>query len=370
MTISNQTKYAGIDDFLLDNQNPRLGRQMIEENLSQEDVLEIMKDWTLDELAVSFMESGFWAHEALLVIEEKRKDGPKFVVVEGNRRLAALKILKDTVDGRNTTRKWIDIAESNAVPKGLFDSIPYIKVDSRDEIEAFLGFRHVTGIKQWKPSEKAQYICRLIDDGGLSYQQVMRKIGSKTDTVRRNYISYRILMQMEQLDEKISLEHVEDKFSVLFLSLRESGVRKFLDIKITAGPTVNLQPVPPKKLENLVDFATWLFGSKDKLPLFIDSRNITKFGKVLESSDAIDYLRSTARPDFDLAIQKARADEPELIARLGDATDEIEIVLGRVHLCLNSEPLRKVMDRFARGAFELIKKFPDIAQKLFPNWKK
>ena len=37
---------------------------------SQEEVLDLMRDWVLEELAISYLESGFWTHEALLVVEE------------------------------------------------------------------------------------------------------------------------------------------------------------------------------------------------------------------------------------------------------------------------------------------------------------
>ena len=40
----------------------------------------------------------------------------------------------------------------------------------------------------------------------MTYQEVMRKIGSKTPTVRQNYISYRLLLQMEDSLENFSPE--------------------------------------------------------------------------------------------------------------------------------------------------------------------
>ena len=115
-----------------------------------------MRDWTLDELAVSFLESGFWIQEAVLVVEEVLYGEKGLVVVEGNRRIAALMYLKDAIEGKPASRKWAAIAEAKEPPPDLFEKIPYIKADSRKDIEAFLGFRHVTGIKEWNPAEKAE----------------------------------------------------------------------------------------------------------------------------------------------------------------------------------------------------------------------
>ena len=126
----------------------------------------------------------------------------------------------------------------------------------------FFGFRHVTGIKEWNPAEKAEYIANLIESHKMNYDEIRRKIGSKTDTVRQNYISYRLLLQMEGEDE-IDLRRVEDKFSVLYLSLRSAGVQKYLQIDIQAEPGKARRPVPTSRLEALAKFALWMFGDEE-----------------------------------------------------------------------------------------------------------
>lgn len=377
MAISKTVSFAELDDLFLDPLNPRLGRKNTGEDVPQEKVLELMRGWTLEELATSFLESGFWAHEALIVVEEELYGRRCKVVIEGNRRLAALKLLDDAYRGGSVSRRFKEIAQGFSRPDDLFKEIPYFIVDSREEVEAFLGFRHVTGIKEWHPAEKAEYIAKLIDDRGMTYQEVMRKIGSKTEAVRRNYISYRILKQLEEIEQwqieegesSISLENVEEKFSVLFLSLREVGVQRFLHVDIKAAPPEAKLPVPADKLEDLASFAAWLFGTEAHPPLFTDSRNITKFGKVLESATAVHYLKQSPNPSFDLAIQKAGADEPEILDRIQRATDEIEQALGRVHLYLESEDIQKAVNRLGRGAIELIKKFPAIYEELIGEKK-
>ena len=97
--------------------------------------------------------------------------------LEGNRRLAALKYLHAARHGEEVPRKWKDLVQNTQVSeehfKKLFNKIPYIRVDSREEVESFLGFRHATGIKQWRTEQKAQYIAKLIEQG-MSYEEVMR----------------------------------------------------------------------------------------------------------------------------------------------------------------------------------------------------
>jgi hypothetical protein len=362
MAIDTEIKYASIDELMLDPLNPRLGRSNTRPDLTQTKIMDLMKDWTLDELATSFIESGFWPQEALLVTKERLYGKPALVVVEGNRRLAALKFLQEAVEGTRVDKKWQEIIDDAPPPKKLFERIPYIQIGSRKDVEAFLGFRHVTGIKEWKPAEKAEYIAKLVEEG-MKYQEVMRKIGSKTATVRQNYISYRLLLQMEDQDS-ISIKHVEDKFSVLFLSLRTEGVQKYLDIDVRAEPDKARRPVPKDHLKNLEKFALWLFGDDKRPPVVKDSRQVDDFGRILESKKAVAYLDRTERPSFEIAYQLAGGDEPQVIRQIDQAADNLEAALSRAHLYAKSISVRASAERLGRDSLQLLSLFPSLLKQL------
>lgn len=364
MTISRTIEYEKLDNLMLDPMNNRLGRSNTGRHVTQAKVMELMKDWTLEELAVSFLESGFWPQEALMVVEENLYGKSLLVVVEGNRRLAALKYLRDAIVGKPVSKKWEVIAESARPPADLFNKVPYIKASSRKELEAFLGYRHVTGIKEWAPAEKAEYIAKLIEDSGMNYEHVMRKIGSKTPTVRQNYIAYRLLLQMED-EEKISLEHVEEKFSVLFLSLRTVGVQKYLRIDIKADPKTAYRPVPKSRIQALANFALWLFGDEKTDPIVKESRQVDTFGTILESAKAVEYLERSERPNFEMAFRLAGGDEPETIKLIERAADNIELALGKAHLYKKSPKLQFAVERLGADALQLLKIFPNIRDDLF-----
>jgi hypothetical protein len=358
MAVHSEIKYAEVDDLLLDPLNPRLGRGNTGPNVKQSKILDLMKDWTLDELAVSFLESGFWPQEAVIAVREQLYGKPSLVVIEGNRRLAALKLLQDALAGTVKDRKWREIVADAAPPQALFRRVPYIEVDSRDDVEAFLGFRHVTGIKEWKPAEKAEYIAKLIERGA-TYREVMRKIGSKTPTVRQNYISYRLLLQMEGVED-VATDEVEERFSVLFLSLRTEGVRRYLHIDIEAEPAQARNPVPRTHLKQLANFALWLFGTDTKIPVVRDSRQVDQFGQILLSNKAVEYLERTPRPSFEVAYQLAGGDEPEVIRLIEAAADNIEAALSRAHRYARSKKLRAAAKRLGEDALQLLTIVPGL----------
>ncbi|MBL4882913.1 MAG: hypothetical protein JKY95_00065 [Planctomycetaceae bacterium] len=257
MAISTEVKLIKITDLKLDPKNPRLGRAFVSTNPKQPAIQLKLEDASLDELIVSFLESTFWPQEALITTVDLI--GKKSVrhVIEGNRRLAALKILQQYREGKELSSKWESLID-NVEKKQLdwLDQIPCITVESRADVKSYLGFRHVSGIKEWRPADKAEFIAGMIENDGLSYQTVMRRIGSKTHVVRSHYVAYKLLQQMEKQDDKIDISRVENKFSVLSLALRSSGTRAFLHIDIDSNvEKLQKKVVPEKHIENLIDFA-------------------------------------------------------------------------------------------------------------------
>ena len=111
MSISSTIEYIETETLNLDPKNPRLRED--QHGLSQPKLLEVMSDWGLEEIAASIVENRFWAHEALLVVDEKlmlKAKQSSIVVVEGNRRLAAVRLLLAARAGKPSSPKWKDLA--------------------------------------------------------------------------------------------------------------------------------------------------------------------------------------------------------------------------------------------------------------------
>lgn len=359
---------ASPEDLYLDPVNPRLGRHEIGKNLDQDQILGLMKNWMLDELAVSFLESGFWPQEALIVVKESipGEKSPVLVVVEGNRRLAALKmILRAKAKVPGTEGRWTELIKGYAESAfGRLKKIPYILKESRKDVRAYLGYRHVTGIKEWSPAEKAEYIAHLIEEEKLTYDQVRKRIGSKLPTVRQNYISYRLLLQMEDGTDKIDIDKVEDRFSVLYLSLRTNGVRSYLDVDIEADPKTAKRPVPKEKMNQLENFAKWLFGKDDDPPIVSDSRQVDDFGRILENESAVSYLERNEKPSFAVARRMAGVAESDVVRHIERAADEIGEALKAAHQFRSASNLQKTVRRFGTDALQLLGIFPQIRTEL------
>lgn len=359
MSISSKIEYVDTDKLCLDPKNPRLRED--QHGLNQDKLLEVMSDWGLEEIGASIVESGFWAHEAVLIVEEKLTPKAKQasnIVVEGNRRLAAVRLLLAARAGTKSTPKWKALADELTKPAvARLQQLPTIKADTRDDVDAFLGFRHVTGIKQWEPHEKAAFIAKLVD-GGLSFEEVMRKIGSKTPTVRQSYIAFKLFHQLVELED-VDAERIRDKFSVLSLSLRSSGTQAYLGIDLDAGPKKAKTPLKASHEDNAVRFARWLFGDKKHEPLFTDSRHTDRFGLVLANKEAVAYLERTENPRFEVAVRLSGGDRIEVIRHIERAADEIEEVLSVVQHHSKNVDLIEATKRLFKDVDALRAHFPD-----------
>ena len=344
--MSNQIEYADLSEIFLDSMNPRLGGAAQDRELTQREIYEEMRDWSLEELATSFLESGFWVHEAVLCLLDKSDENERLVVIEGNRRIAALMRLKKTYEGEERSRRWLRLIASVDEPLGLFAKIPYIRIAERGEVDSFLGFRHVTGIKEWRPPEKAAFIAKLINERGISYRDVMRRIGSKTPVVERHYITYCIFTQMKELED-LDASKVEDRFSVLFLSLRSKHVQKFLGVENKFGiePAEVSPPVDDEHLDHLREYSIWLFGDAGTLPIVQDSRQVDKFARVLASEDGLAYLRAVPRPNLEKAFVIAGGDQEEVFDLIRTATFSLQDALSSIHLYKTDEKLITMVKR-------------------------
>lgn len=218
----------------------------------------------------------------------------------------------------------------------------------------------MTGVKQWEPAEEAEYISNLIESG-LNYKEVTDAIGSKVESVRRSYISFRILLQMEG-QNGIHIPSVEEKFSVLTLSLRTDGVQSYLGVDISVDPDKAERPVPPSKLNHLVKFALWLFGNDEEgiQPLVTDSRQIENFGKILESSKGVQYLESTNTPRLETAYRIAGGAAAEVAQFLEQAWFQLEEALGVIHHVKQSTRVKEASERIVRDVERLLTVYPEF----------
>lgn len=239
----------------LDDKNPRMAGAS--EGQSQDAILEYLwREMAVAEIALSIRQNGFFQHEPLFAARE----GGKLIVIEGNRRLAAVKLLCDAKLREKV--KATDLPGISEALRAQLKNLPVI-VCERDSIWQYVGFKHINGPQPWESYSKAMYISWVHNELKQSLQSIANCIGDTHSTVARLYSAWQVLEQAE--DEKVW--HRDNRarkhfaFSHLYTGLGYPGIQKFLGMK--KGGTEK-RPVPHHKLKNLGQLCGWLYGNKEE----------------------------------------------------------------------------------------------------------
>jgi len=128
-----------LDLIFLDPKNPRIPKSLHDQN--EHEILKYMiENASLIELIHSIGENSFFPGEPIILV----KEGEKYKVIEGNRRVSALKLISNPSLAKGLSYKVIEAA-TNADNKPTM--IPSIVADDEKDVHKFLGFRHITGVK-------------------------------------------------------------------------------------------------------------------------------------------------------------------------------------------------------------------------------
>ena len=331
---SHNIRKIPVDQLLLDYENPRLASG--DGGQTQTAIVKLL--WTemsVDEVALSIAANGFFPEEALLAIpadpDKKIQVKKKYVVIEGNRRLAAVMLLRD--EALRKTVKATDLPPISKKAKDALNELPVAVYDSRKELWAYLGFRHINGPKPWDAFSKAMYVADVKNNFGESLSEIARRIGDRHSTVQKLYRGYEVLMQAEKAAGFDREDRTRNKFyfSHLYTAVGQGPYQKFLGID--SDGSLKKNPVPKSKLKELKELMVWIYGSQreDKPPL-IQSQNpdLNILREVIGDRQALSALRGgvSLYRSFDIA----RGDARRFQQSLSRAKEELVEASGTVTL--------------------------------------
>ena len=276
-----------VSELAFDLRNPRLPEYGVADDSEEVDVLRLLWEaMDVKELAMSIAASGFFRHEPLIVAQENGRN----VVIEGNRRLAAVKLLLNPASVEELAPHVPAISRAE---KAALETLPTVPA-TRESAWRFLGFKHVNGPAKWSSYAKSRYVAEVHRKFNVSLDDIARQIGDTHRTVRR---LYRSLMVIEQA-ERLKLFDREDRwrkhfsFSHLYTGLSYPGISAFIDLKPESEEEGN--PVPLKRKRELRDLLVWLYGSRrENIPPVVESQNphLRQLDSILGDKEAVSALR-------------------------------------------------------------------------------
>ena len=355
------TAKVPVERLRLDREPPRLADR--EKHANDEAIIaRLYRCAGLDELLQSISTNGYLDIEPLVAMGATNSD--KLTVLEGNRRLAALRLLREPeLASKIASAEKLRIAVPNVEDSlcHTLDQVTVYRVATREDARAFIGFKHINGPAKWNAYAKARFVAYWHREERVGIERIANALGDRHGTVKRMVSAIYVLEQAI----REGLFDIEDRytpkfnFGHLFAALSRSQYREHLGLAPTWPPDEpGPDPVPGEKLDCLRDVLVWIYGSRqDGIPSAVRTLNpdIRRLGEVLPHTEARQLLAA----GYDLH-QAHAATEPidrRFIASLlrarsaiGDAAGSLRAYDGRNESLLDlTEDVKATSDSVYRS---------------------
>lgn len=282
---------------------------------------EMLDDEGVQDLMASIGQKGYFEGEPLLIANENGR----LIVVEGNRRLAAVKLLNQEIQPPTRRKNSVDQLRNDAIVSPPTE-LPCIEYPSRRDVMRYLGYRHITGIREWDALSKAKYLADIRREfyGELAICDQMKSlakdIGSRSDYVAQLLTALGLYITAESnnfYDLPMTPKDVE--FSYLTTALNYKKITNWLGLD---GRT-DLE-MPGLNCDNLRRAFAWMFPKDQQGRTIIgESRNLDKLAEVVSSSAAIEILEETGR--LSEAYLYSEGPQVALENALKQATERVQV---------------------------------------------
>jgi ParB-like chromosome segregation protein Spo0J len=291
-----------------DYDNPRLVEDTDNSHNDEETIRFLSSQYDLQELVDSITSNTYLTFEPIIV-KKKNDDAGRYMVLEGNRRLAAIRVIQD-----KTLARSFKISLPDVIPPDVLNSIieiGAIEVADKEEARSYIGFKHINGSNKWNSFAKAKYVTDWYLRG-TPIEDIAKKVGDTNQTVRNLIGGMLVLNQAEQND----IFDIKDRtkvgafgFSHLYTALNRAEYKEFLNLEKNWSQQPTQKPVPEDKLDNLKTMLQFIYGSKmDGVRSVIESQNpdLKNLGYVLVNPTALIKLKQTNNLDDALEDTKSK----------------------------------------------------------------
>ncbi|ATX90545.1 AAA family ATPase [Citrobacter portucalensis] len=175
------------------------------------------KNQYIQDLIDSFRANGFLPVDQIQV---RALEDNGYVVIEGNRRIAALKILHSEYENRGNNL--------GKIPPDFFSAIPVvIYPDSTEEHHlTLMALKHISGNKKWGEWNQAKLLEKLSSDFKLSENDICHRIGISKVELRRSLRALSLVAQYRSSD--YGDQFTESRFPIFRQAVRNQSLKVWL----------------------------------------------------------------------------------------------------------------------------------------------
>ncbi|MEP7120018.1 MAG: AAA family ATPase [Byssovorax sp.] len=299
------------------------------------------KQSNVEDLLASLHQNGWLDMEPIQV----RQVGTRYLVVEGNRRVATLKYLLD----RHQNGSPI-----GALDPAVFDKIPVVRVADTDPLHhlVIMGLHHISGKRQWPPINQAHLMRELRANYGKSPDEICQALAISKREFNLSIRTLALVNLYKQSDygEQFS----SDKFNLFREVLKAPALRNWIGWDDTSEDAKDKQQL--QRLFSWVsrETATEAPDANDEEenrvsqpldPVVTTGTQVRELAGIIADPETVRILDETrslqsaslssgvlARNDVDVALQRVEQATRQLFAR---ATTLERGDLGRIEEAVN-----------------------------------
>lgn len=311
-----ESRVLPVDSIFLDPNNPRFwtdqaGRAVPDRRVPDENVQAKARAsinatrFGIPDLYNSILRNGFLPLDRIVVRPLEGHEG-LYVIVEGNRRFAALTRLRQHIADGLVDEEGIDDAylEKLIADTAQLEVLIYEGAEGSDISWMLQGIRHISGIKDWSPAQRARLVAAQIEDNGLGFRAAGQRFGLSAQMVGRLYRAFKGLQQMRD-DEEFGDKVKNDYYTLFEEAYRNSTVRAWLGWSDEEHSFTNEQ--------NLKLFYAWITPN-DEVEEGQEPRRIHDPRQIKELAHLIDHNRTALLAQVDMheltvsqAFERSRA---------------------------------------------------------------
>lgn len=170
----------------------------------------------ISDLIKSFKTNGFLDLE---LIQVRKLSDDKYLVLEGNRRVATLKLMFN---------RFKDGEDVGLLNEESFNNIgvQVIQNDLRTHLVA-MGLHHITGKKRWNPLNQARLIYDLVNKYGMDENQACDSLGCSKDIFKKSLRTLSLIQLYIKSDYGDQFQ--SDMFSIFEEAMKSPSIKSWLE---------------------------------------------------------------------------------------------------------------------------------------------
>lgn len=329
------TRLLSIDNLKLDVKNPRFSYQSTKEMNQTEIVKYLIENHAVYELAKAIAINGYLLNEEPIVC----KEGDSYVVLEGNRRVAACKILLNPYKFLSPQRAK-ELSKYDPIDDKLRCNI----APTRRDADTLIYNKH-TGIplQKWDKVSQDAFLANLLQSENLSAEQVAYKLSVPASEIRKALRRHSIHQYSIKLfqSEPYELEQIQEQsFPITNFERFYDDERGLNFLGLTFGSNGEIQKrLPDDEFNRRFKFIVNQILSQD-----LTSRT---FNNEEDKKEYFSTIQNYDKDKFDLDIEPSQTPQASQNGDVSDSTSPETSGSGEEEPSVKTKRTRKKSGLFA-----------------------